>query len=57
MTEYWIEGALTMSLTIPNHVTHWRLYAKASSLEEARNIAAKAIQKTKYMTIRIREKA
>ena len=55
MTEYWIEGALTMSLTVPNHVTHWRLYAKASSLEEARSIAAKAIQKTKYMTIRIRE--
>ena len=53
MTEYWIEG----DLNIPNHVTHWRLYAKASSLEEARNIAAKAIQKTKYMTIRIREKA
>jgi len=55
MTEYWIEGALSWMSHSPGHVTHWRLYAKASSLEEARSIAAKAIQKTKYMAIRIRE--
>lgn len=38
----------------PNHNT-WKLFNRADSMEEAREIAAKAILKTNYLAVRIRE--
>ena len=38
----------------PNH-NNWKLFNRANSIEEAREIAAKAILKTNYLAVRIRE--
>jgi pyruvate-formate lyase-activating enzyme len=38
----------------PNH-NSWKLFNRADSMEEAREIAAKAILKTNYLAVRIRD--
>ena len=35
----------------------WKLFNRADTLEQAREIAAKAILKTNYLAIRIRQKS
>lgn len=57
MADFLIEGSTEIyqrESTIP---LPWRLYARANSLQEAREIAAKAILKTNYLAIRIKRKS
>lgn len=55
MSDYLIEGS-TESQASPNS-SIWRLYARTDNIREARELAAKAITKTNYLTIRIRKKS
>lgn len=55
MSDFLIEGS-TESQQGPNS-SAWRLYARTTSLQEARELAAKAITKTNYFIVRIRKKS
>ncbi len=58
MSDFLIEVLTHLDpLLIGNQLPKWKLFNRTDNMQEAREIAAKAILKTNYLAVRIRQKS